>query len=438
MFKFKTETLDYKKIVENTYDKYLENLAKNGWILKSNFRGILIFKKEEPQDIKYQIEYQTYLDYEYADYLAKEGYELVSNFDNIIILQNYNPHAPDLHSDDNIRLEVLNKVATKQLILACIALALTWLPLYFIIWFFFNEPFNLGYLFETLDVLPFLLLLFFIFIIPIIIIIEFIIIKNNIQQCLKNQEPQFKYYNIINKISSLTSYVLMILFVLGIITLIYKTFINPKIMLFEIIPIIVGSFLINFSIKMIKKYRINQKLALFVFIILTAIIVGISQNNRDYSNTEADPIPTISSYMKEYNDYHEYDNLLIDTIEFNNHLEDNLNNNDYKEIVKTCLNSFIAKEVMKNDIIRYENETRATPEAIKDLLDKTGQYTTGDIPYYSFEDAFKNLKQHTNSLVDECYYNNHFMIARKDNKILISYMQDEDHYLENIIEHYFR
>ena len=50
----------------------------------------------------------------------------------------------------------------------------------------------------------------------------------------------------------------------------------------------------------------------------------------------------------------------------------------------------------------------------------------------------KTLKEYKHDFVEECYYNEHFFIARKDNKLLVSYMQDGDNYIDNVIEHYFK
>lgn len=92
---------------------------------------------------------------------------------------------------------------------------------------------------------------------------------------------------------------------------------------------------------------------------------------------------------------------------------------------------------MESEICFYENESRATPYVINQLLNENGTYQTGDIPFYSYKEALNQLTPYHHKLIDECYYNDYFMIARKDNKIVISYIQNEDNYLDKIIEHYF-
>ena len=57
--------------------------------------------------------------------------------------------------------------------------------------------------------------------------------------------------------------------------------------------------------------------------------------------------------MSEYDGYEDNNNILVNTITFTKNLNDELSNNNYKEEFKTCTNEFIAKEIMKNNIIHY-------------------------------------------------------------------------------------
>ena len=93
---------------------------------------------------------------------------------------------------------------------------------------------------------------------------------------------------------------------------------------------------------------------------------------------------------------------------------------------------------MKYELVMYENETRSTPDAIHEIISQKQDYSKGDIPFYSYKKALQQLEVYENKQVEECYYNHHFFIARKDNKLLVSYMQDEDNYIDNVIEHYFK
>lgn len=440
MYKIKIEAFDHKRIIENTYIEHLEQYAQEGWILTASYMGFMFFKKEEPQDIKYQIEYQAYLDYEYEEYLLEEGYELVLNYDGFIIFKNKNMDASDLHSDEEVKLEAINKNTSSQIKASGIAIALTWFPLYLILSFFTLEPINLGWIFENFLIILFILFLIVLLSIPIILLLKFIFLKRIVKQIMNGNEPNFTLFNITNKITKIFSYIYALLLMIAIIFAISRFLNNPLSTAFQSIYHIIIIIVMLKLVKLMSKYRINKKAILPIIILFIAIIVGVSQNTRDKYFPEEDqtPIPTTNAYMSEYDGYVDNNNILVNTITFTKNLNDELSNNNYKEEFKTCTNEFIAKEIMKNNIVHYENDSRATPEAIKELLDKTGEYVTGDIPYYSYEDAVNHLNIYNNVLVDECYYNSYFMIARKDKQILIAYMQEEDDYINNIINHYFK
>ena len=126
--KIKHERIDYKMIIEDTFCDYLSAQAKEGWIFTGIHAERISFKYQEPQDIKYQIEYGT-LDYDYEDFLKENGYEGVCQFKRMIIFRNYNIHAPDLHSDDYVRLQAAKHMMGKHPLLIFVLLALLFLPI---------------------------------------------------------------------------------------------------------------------------------------------------------------------------------------------------------------------------------------------------------------------------------------------------------------------
>ena len=104
----KIEYFNYQMIIEDTFSHYLSEKAKQGWILDHIILGYIIFKKSEPKDLKYQLEYGE-TDYDYDDFLKEVGYEATCVYNNIVIYKNKDIHAPDLHSDDIVRLQALQK-----------------------------------------------------------------------------------------------------------------------------------------------------------------------------------------------------------------------------------------------------------------------------------------------------------------------------------------
>ena len=80
----------------------------------------------------------------------------------------------------------------------------------------------------------------------------------------------------------------------------------------------------------------------------------------------------------------------------------------------------------------------AYEEEIDQIMEDKEEWSSTDTPYYSCEKAIKNMKSYSHPLVDACYYNNKAFIAIKGNKVLTCYMENEDHYIDNVIEYYFQ
>ncbi|MEE0966753.1 MAG: DUF2812 domain-containing protein [Bacilli bacterium] len=433
----KIEYFNYQMIIEDTFSHYLSEKAKQGWILDHIILGYIIFKKSEPKDLKYQLEYGE-TDYDYDDFLKEVGYEAICVYNNIVIYKNKDIHAPDLHSDDIVRLQALQKAMNSHPIPTLLSIMLLCMPIYWILSFFLIKPLTLGGIFQYIEILPFLLLLIYIIISPIIITIQSLLLKHVIKQVANNQEPHYKILHILNKFLTYWNMPLLILYPLGLIYLINLLINKPNQLLFYIIFLTISGIIVYFTYKILAKYRVNKKAISLILFLFLIIFTGIRVNfDERFKPEEVTVNPKVTSYMKEYTSYDEHNGWLVDSHSFSYNPDDKWNADKY-EIIKTCFNEYIAKEVMKNDIINYENETRASNETIAKIINKTGTYTTGDIPYYSYENAFKQLAQYHHVLVDECYYDEHFFIARQGNKILTSYMQDEDKYIDNVIEHYFK
>mgnify|MGYP003414868655 CR=1 FL=1 len=79
MIKRKIKNLKFQMIINNELQTLLESEAKKGWILKKVSDHLLTFVKEEPQNIKYQIDFSTPTQ-EYLDILKQDGYEFIDNF----------------------------------------------------------------------------------------------------------------------------------------------------------------------------------------------------------------------------------------------------------------------------------------------------------------------------------------------------------------------
>ena len=435
MAKLKFENIDYQMIIENTLGEYLTNKAKNGLVLHKITFDQLSFEVCDPQNIKYQLEYGE-TEYEYDDFLNDIGYELVCLYQGISIYKNNDIHAPDLHSDESVRLQSLNKIVNPHPILTVLSILLLCFPLSLIFNFILHSSKTLGTLFSLIEIIPFTLMLLWLAALLIVNIIQSFILKNIIKQVSNNVNPNYKPLYRISKIRSFMFYLLIII-IPFILLQVLELFTNNVIeSILHILFTSIAVALIYF-ILLLKKNRINKRFICMITIFAIVLISGVRQIIDEKINIP-ETTPVSSSYMKEYTSYQKNNGLLIDSILFEYSTDNSGYYADKYEMYKTCLNEYIAVEVMKDDIINYENETRASPEMIDKILNETGEYSTGDIPFYNYEEALSHLTKYNNELVDECYYDNHFMIVRKDNHILVSYMQDEENYIDNIIEYYFK
>ena len=149
MINRKVKNLKFQMIINNELQALLENEAKRSWILKKVSNQFLTFVKEEPQNIKYQIDFSTPTQ-EYLDILKQDGYEFVDNFKELSIYKNNNVLANDLQTDEITRLQALERIYTpKHLILLIILCLFLMMFLEFFRYLIFSQPLSCGYFFQN-------------------------------------------------------------------------------------------------------------------------------------------------------------------------------------------------------------------------------------------------------------------------------------------------
>ena len=435
--KVKYERIDYKMIIEDTFCDYLSKRATEGWIFFKVVGERILFEKDEPKDIKYQIEYGT-LDYDYEDFLKENEYIWVCQFKRMTIFKNYNVHAPDLHSDDYVRLQAAKHMISKHPLLIFSLLALLCLPMFIFINFLPEVFTSFGAFLKNIGIIPMTLFMICVLCTLVLGTLQSIVTKNIINKVIDGKEVDYKLFDTINKLMSINSSVYVAFYMIAPLWIIYL-FINDFSYHFINLSVRVGAALLMFPIgKLLYKYRVEKKLIWIIVMTLGVILVYSAEGIVEpIKKKEEVHIPVVDSYMKVEASYKHEEGLLIDYFAYS-YNPDSLWNPIKYELVETCINEFVAKEVMKDDIIVFEKETRASNEYIQNILDETGFYSSGDVESKSYKEAVLTLTQYNHNLVEECYYNEHFFIARKDNKILVSYMQDENNYIDNVIEHYFK
>lgn len=435
--KTKHERLDYQMIIEGTFDEYLNNKAKEGLIFHSIALEEVVFTVEEPCHKKYQIDYGA-VDFEHHDHLEELGYKMAAMHKNIKVYVSDNIYAPDLHTDEIVRLKAAKHLVNKHPLIWFSILLILCLPLFLIWCGLLDSMRSLGSILKYAEFIVCTSFLIIPYIGAVFVTIQSLEIKRIVNRLMDDREVSYKRLNFISKFIRKLMKICMPVLLIAILCFIPFVLTDKYYFLYVIIRSGVILILAYLSFLVMRKYRIDLKVIMAVFVVIYAIGYGLVQTNFFPSEPQKETqIITVDPYMSEDAYYHEEKHLLYSYMSYSYNPEHLWNPIKYERFA-VCAHEFLAKEIMKDDIVTYEKETRASNEYIEDILDKTGFYSSTDVKHKSYKEAFKTLKEYKHEFVDECYYNHHFLIARKDNKLLVSYMQEEDNYIDNVIEHYFK
>lgn len=422
----------YKKLTkELTFDnhliEFLEKEAQKGWKLKSMNHFILTFQKEEPQQLKYQIDYNE-LTSEYMSVLQDLGYQLVCSYENKHVYNNSNTNADDLQTDYQSQILAMQPYYH----LKSIAYSLFW-TCAFLFWTYRNiDNINhIGYphslaLFFTETYLYISIVIFACWFINSFLEMFYLIIMNkHLKKQYENGTYQtnpivntftkiHKYINIMSNILVLLSIFMLISYFLSI-----PLIISLIVFLECIILIIIHYTCVNF-----QYHKFIQYITVLFFIIITILIY----QSKMFS------IPSIHQPL-----YSE--NLVKDTFLneskglFANTKSIDIYSEHYEKYVE-CLNHHVAEVIFQQDIIIADRELRK--EKILTEYQAIGKkYDESDYPYISFENSLKNMTRFQTELVDQCYYNPMYVVCIKDNKVLSFSFQGDIQLIENILEYDF-
>lgn len=435
MFRIKLERINYQMVIEDKFCDYLADMAKDGWIFIDALGEHLVFQKKDPCNIKYQLEYSV-SDYDYEDYLKEIGYKFVKVYKGMFIYKNENVNAPDLHTDDIVRLECAKNLVTKNPLVLFICLSLCFLPFSMILNLYLTMPLTLGSMLKHMNMTVLTVFMACLYLLLLLLTAQSLEVKRVVKRIIDNKEPNYKLLNIISKAISIVLTPFVIFYSVGIICGVLLLYIDISVLIHAVLRFVIIYGGVYALLKIMTKYRVNKKIVGLSCIVVAFTLIAIFPSLEIRKDNEIS-LPTQKAYMSEYTDYSEYKSTVMNGVWYQYNPEELWNALQYENI-RVCVNEFVAKEIMKDDIINNEKETRISNEYIQKLIDEQGSYTPKDDKYNSYKDALANLTSYSHELVEECYYDEHFFIARKDNIVLVSYMQDEDNYIDNVIEHYFK
>lgn len=431
MLKTKYKFFKIKKaILYNKLETLLEKESKNGWTLIQFTNFFLKFKKDEPINAKYQIDFSKPTS-EYKDLLKYEGYEFVDNYEELSIYKNNNSFARELQTDETTRLLALIKYFSPRHPLLYIIIVLILLLFIYFLKFLISGPKTLGHIYETLEFYVLYFFLITIFLCNIFNLLQDYAAKYSLNREMHNKEPYLFPFTIFNKLYYITLVFMFIFLVYLFITMLLHSPLTIGIIILFIIIIYLFQYIYKKILYQIESGWIQKLLKVFVVIIYIDIL---------YASFHID-IPifvNVTPYMTDLNVEETKSNNILVSSNTWSLLSDNQTNTLKYENINSCMNKDIALEVFKNKIIYYEREARMpTNEEIDRITEEKGSWTSNDVPYSSYEQAASQMKVYQSFLVDQCYYNDYAFIALKNNIVIVCYIQAEDNYIDNILHHYF-
>lgn len=431
----KWKYITLQDLVNNQLCSMLEAEANKGWMFHRINGPIITFKKAKPQKIKYQLDFHT-PDKEYKDLLESLDYQLVDNHRNFFIYKNNDISAPDLHSDDATRIQALisyytlpHPILSIILFVFCLAMSLHYFTKIKLL------PFILGsfYMHSTLYISFFGVLIVYSMIG--LSMFQSIIVKKLLQRLLENKKSYLVFDKICHSIINFFTILLLILFI--------SLFINLSIeYLFVSVLIFVGASILVYNLFYLLyhklSYRITsdivRKLFMLVIIGLLVIVVYQLESVRFQSSENI----TLQPYQTNYKISTQEKSLFLTNTTFGG---SNDQDKTELEVFIQCNSSIISDAVFKYQIIYYEADTRIMESKnIDALVYYEALSYMGDnvnISYLPYENAIKTYQPFQSTLVDRCYYNEKYMIAKKDNYILVVQI-DESNEISSILTHYFK
>lgn len=409
---------------------YLEKMSLKGWRLVKIGTTFFKFKKQKPQRLKYQFDYNLITD-EYLESLLMDGYHFIDNYREIALFYNENVDAVDLQSDQTTRL-----MALKQ------KYKITFIILMFIgaiILLVSTDEMGVYSLFVRDSWGSILINLGMVISHYLCFILAAIFILDGIAQLM----CRWSIARQLDDKSSLKKWIRSILFlehVIVIIGLIMASFLFVDIAMNNPIALIgFGLWVLVFSI---YGHYINKKVYLetdetkkrlkIVGAVVLVFVLAMIIQNIDFNGKP-----------REIKSYQTGDDLSVDDdksliIKHTGVSSFNSDDVDFYESFYQCINDYVARYVFEESVCLVEHDSRIpTSKEIDEIVEKTGSWSTNDVQYLSYKEAIKKFNAFKSSSVDQCYYLNDEYVAIKDNLVLRFKVKDNVD-IEQVLLFYFK
>ena len=392
---------------------YLQDLSKKGWQLES--LGIFL-AKFIPCDhlLKYQIDC-TPMSEEYLNIIKEQGYQWIDSCNDIHIFVNKNINALDLQTDQDVYQQILLSQFQKSNMIGVFVFGILMMALGFLnIYQYFIGEKALYYIHYASVMTG----VYFLFLGLLLMDSDReIYIKRKAIMNMTYSKSSLKKLDVFHSIKSIIVVILTLLFL-------FRIYLSDS-SLSSFVIIWIGLFFMNL-LQSFFKMRVHSHTKQVTITIGISIIMFISM--LSFMNLGITMPKQFPDYQTHYcaieNKYVKYYQTIApdaDVLIFQNFYH--------------CQNEDIAQILFEYEITEEEKLTRyPTDEEISQYLNQNhkNSWSVDDIEKVSYKDALKVFQRYSSMAFEECYYLNHIVIAKHQNKVVKVFVEDINHIDETL------
>lgn len=434
----KYKYIDYQFLEEDEkVEQFLENQARKGWMLNKIGTSFFKFKKIEPKELRFFIDYQRASD-DYIYHLEQCGYHYIDNYRILNILYSEDLHIEPIQSDP-----VVKAISHKELYKPWSIILLFILGL-----FIFNivDVFNLSAIFfRTIDhiILYFNNYLFYLLVklFGLYLIFESIImliwrIKYNREiKGLTTPKCLTQFFIYFHKVFSI------ILTLLTTLLIILDSINDPAIILSIISILIIMEIYSHYIHKEIVKIESKPKRVMFS-ILAFILFVGCYQLISDFFSNQLISSQNSTAYQSDVYNFSQTTTTLFYVEDYKYGTLDKKNEFDeyiqtYSETVYNCRNEWIAKSIFRC-LVRDASYQKRMPsdEEIEKITNEKGSFNSyEDVPFYSYQKSLNDLTHYEIKNTDICCGYDHHFIAIKDH-VVYDFLLKDNTDIQKLVQFY--
>lgn len=390
-------------VFEEEWIDYLNDMLKDGY--KLNKVGYQYLRFEEYHlPVKYQID-NTPLSDEYLEMIQDMGYIHIGHHQDMQFYYSDDLNALDLQTDEEVhKLTLLKKYSkTKMILLIILAIIFGFIAVISLLDFI---PFSLGYIYSHFHQLNLSLLSLLCAFMMTLLALS---IYKTRQKIMFDQPINVHHDKIMKTFLYLIygiAFVCLILMLMNSSSFKEILFLICYNVIYWIFCYIIQHYVFQLKKESLRRWM-NFVGSVFMIISITLISEYLSPSIEDITLPESFP------YQE---DVYQYENhLFLQKISYaTKHF-----NRCY-----ICYNDDIAQEVIKTLIQTFPKEERLFDEDKEESL-------------ISYDQALQYYQKYDSSLIDQCYYQQHYFIGKKGNIVIECYIDDINE-IENIINDYFK